>query len=174
MRGLSAGIVVLNQDRYDPAGLVVEVYDNPESAPRIERVLAVEALAARSRIIFPIVGASDRRDDRLKVVEQPTAAALGEVQVRPGVEDDPAAIGIGSALLIALHGCHDTRGCRQRRRGRRQRRIAPPTADETLCLEISREGWIHLPDTSLDRLIYSQEEIQRRGQRRNPDRSSRI
>jgi hypothetical protein len=43
------GIVVLDQDRYDPAGLVVEVYDNPQPALRIEGVLAVEARAVRPR-----------------------------------------------------------------------------------------------------------------------------
>src|SRR6202020_751162 len=59
-----------------PAGLVVEVYDNPQPAPRIERVLAVGALSSRSRIVFPIVGPLDPCEERLGGVEQPVAATL--------------------------------------------------------------------------------------------------
>jgi predicted RNase H-like nuclease len=32
------------------------------------------------------------------------------------------------------------------------RTVVPPADDETLRLRISREGWIHLPDTSLQQL----------------------
>lgn len=33
------------------------------------------------------------------------------------------------------------------------RTVVPPADDETLRLRISREGWIHLPDTSLQQLV---------------------
>ncbi len=90
----------------------------------------VEALAAWSWIVFPMVGPRDRLEDRLDVVEQPVAAALGEVQVRAGVEYDPPTVGVNSVLFVTLHGCHDTGAC-----GRRMRGAYAPTRATILGLE---------------------------------------
>jgi hypothetical protein len=49
-------IVVLDQDRHDPAGDIVEVYDNPHPSLRFKRVLAVEPLASRPWIVLAVVG----------------------------------------------------------------------------------------------------------------------
>jgi len=76
---VSTGIVILDEDGHDPARLVVEVYDNPQPAPRIERVLAVEALTAWPRIVFMMVRSFDGSEDRLDVVEQPVSVAASEV-----------------------------------------------------------------------------------------------
>ena len=76
---LAVGVVVLGQDGDDPTGDIIEVYDNPQPPSRRERVLAVEALASRPWIVVAEVGACDGREDRLDMIEQPRAAALGQV-----------------------------------------------------------------------------------------------
>jgi hypothetical protein len=87
-------IVVLNQGRDDPAGIFVEVYDHPQPASRSECILAVEALAARPRVLFVAVRSLHRDQDLLDMVEQPTTAAFGEMEMGTGVKDDGAPIGI--------------------------------------------------------------------------------
>ena len=78
---------------------MVEVYDHPQPAPRIERILLVEALAARARVVRAVVGKRNRREDQVDVLEQPAAATLEEVQPRARVEDDLAAVG---SVVLAL------------------------------------------------------------------------
>lgn len=107
----------MDQDGHDPGWLIVEVYDDPQPAPRLEWVLSVESLAARSRIVFAIVRPRDRREDRIEMVQQPVAAAQGEVQMRASIEYDPSALWVDGALLVILHGCHDTTGWRRRDAG---------------------------------------------------------
>lgn len=96
-------IVVLNQDGDNPAWDIIAVYDNPHPPSRCESVLAIEALASRPRVIFAVVRACNRREDRLDVIEQPRAATLSKVQVRAGVEHDPPAIWIDDTPLVILH-----------------------------------------------------------------------
>jgi len=86
-----------------PQGLTFHPYDNPQPAPGIERVLAVEALSARSRVVFVVVGSFDCRQDRVYVVEQPASPATGEVQVRAGIEYDLSTMRVYGSLLVALH-----------------------------------------------------------------------
>jgi hypothetical protein len=62
-------VVVLDENRHDPAGDMVEVYDNPHPSLRFERVLAVETLTSWLWIIFSEVGLCNGREDRLDVIE---------------------------------------------------------------------------------------------------------
>jgi hypothetical protein len=66
-----SGIVVLDKDRHDPAGDIVEVYDNPHPSFGFECVLAIEALAPWPWIVFSEVGPCNGRENRLDVIEQP-------------------------------------------------------------------------------------------------------
>jgi hypothetical protein len=105
---LGSGVVVLDENRHDPAADIVEVYDNSHPAPRFKRVLAIEALASWTWIILAVVGLRDCREDCLQVVEQPRASPFGEVQVRACIEDDSPTIWGGSCLRCAVEtstGC---------------------------------------------------------------------
>ncbi len=127
--GLSARIVVLGRTVPIHPGSLLKSTTTCSQAYRV-RDWRVEALAAWSWIVFPMVGPRDRLEDRLDVVEQPVAAALGEVQVRAGVEYDPPTVGVNSVLFVTLHGCHDTGAC-----GRRMRGAYAPTRATILGLE---------------------------------------
>jgi hypothetical protein len=59
----------LDEDRYDPAGLFAEVYDDSQPATGVE-VLAREALPVRPRIQLMDVWPVDRREDRVNVVQE--------------------------------------------------------------------------------------------------------
>jgi hypothetical protein len=88
---LLSRVVVLHEDRDDPCGNVVEVYDHAQPATGIEQVLPVEALTARARVLFVVVGNRDGRKDEVEVLQQP-AALSGKMEVRAGVEDDFTAV----------------------------------------------------------------------------------
>jgi hypothetical protein len=66
---VGSGIVVLNQDGDYPAGDIIAVYDHAHPAAGCEGVLAVEALASCAWIVLAVVGACDRGEDRVDVIE---------------------------------------------------------------------------------------------------------
>jgi hypothetical protein len=103
-----SGIVVLDEDCHDPAGDIVEVYDNPHPPLRFECVLAVETLASRTLIVLPVVGLCDGRVDRIDVGRAATSGDLGEVQIGTGIEHDTTAFRVYNGLFLALHHRPDT------------------------------------------------------------------
>jgi hypothetical protein len=78
---LSAPWIVALDDRgYDPSGLLIEIDDDAHPATLIQ-VLFVEALAVWPWIEFPMVGVTDRCEDRGDVSEQLVPAAVFEMEV---------------------------------------------------------------------------------------------
>jgi hypothetical protein len=70
---LLSRVVVLDKDRDDPCGNVVEVYDHAQPATGIEEVLPVEALTPRAWVFLVMVGNRDGRKDEVEVLQQPAA-----------------------------------------------------------------------------------------------------
>jgi hypothetical protein len=89
---------MLDGGGYDPTGFLVEVYDDSQPAAWIQ-VLTKEALPSGSRIVLMRVGSIHGGEDYVDVVQQ-DRVTLGEVQVRTGIEDDPATFGV---LCFAEH-----------------------------------------------------------------------
>jgi hypothetical protein len=115
----SSRVVVLYEHGHDPSRNVVEVYDDPPPATWVEQVLPVEALAAGARVVLAMVGERHGREDQVDVLEQPTAAALKEVQPRARVEDNLPAIGIcRPRSLLVLWFAHRARRALTRPAGR--------------------------------------------------------
>jgi hypothetical protein len=72
--------VFLIERRYDPSGLVIEVYDYPEPSPGGREVGAVVAFSAWDRVVGAVIGTLDRAEDDIDMVEK-ASATLGEVEV---------------------------------------------------------------------------------------------
>jgi len=84
---------VLDGSGDNPGGIVIEVYDHPEPPLQID-VLPVEALPSWIGIVRSVVGTSHRFHDHVDVVEKPRTA-LGEMEMRAGIEDNRATVWIG-------------------------------------------------------------------------------
>jgi hypothetical protein len=67
---LAPWIGVLYDCGHDPSGILTIVYDDPQPTARLD-VLAIEALAAWSRVQGTMVGTSNGSNDDVYVVEQP-------------------------------------------------------------------------------------------------------
>jgi hypothetical protein len=106
---LLSRVVVLNEDRDDPCGNVVEVYDHAQPATRIEKVLPVEALTSRARVFLVVVGNCDGRKYELEMLRQPVTLSPSKVEMRAGIEDDFAPVRIRRASDGRLgHGASET------------------------------------------------------------------
>jgi hypothetical protein len=86
---------------YDPGGICREVYDHTQPATGFD-MLAIEALAARDGIKRVCIGASDRADDHVDVVEKPRPAA-GQMETGARVEHDQPPIGISGLGMLKIH-----------------------------------------------------------------------
>lgn len=104
-----------------PAGRVMVTCPSRSSSQRtLVRVMPTTRPAPSYSMLWPsgvddaVVGSCSRRENRLEVIEQPRTAPLSEVQMRASIEHNPPTVGVDNALLLVLHGRHDTRGWRQR------------------------------------------------------------
>jgi hypothetical protein len=93
----------LYECRYDPARLVVEVYDNTHPTLAIQQMSRVEPLASRSGVVLAEVGQADRRKHRIDVIQQPGAVPFGEMPVRSLVETDVSSIRINGVAALKVH-----------------------------------------------------------------------
>lgn len=89
--------------RYDPAGLVIEVYDNTHPVFAIQQMSRVEPLAPRSGVELAEVRQADRRKHRIDVIQQPGAVPFGKMPVRSLVETDGSSIRINGVMALKVH-----------------------------------------------------------------------
>jgi hypothetical protein len=82
----------LDQGGHDPGRLVIEVYDDPQPAPRVD-VAAVEVLSARKWNVRAMIGMSDSPEDEIDLVHD---TELGEAadDLAAAVEREDEASGL--------------------------------------------------------------------------------
>lgn len=68
-------------------------------------MLTVEPLAPRPWIVFAMIGSGNRCENRLDAIEQPRFGALGEVQMRAGIEHHTPPARVADTMLLDLRHC---------------------------------------------------------------------
>ncbi len=91
----------MDQGGHDPGWLIVEVYDDSQPASRVE-IATVEVLAARYRIVQPVIWLRDGLEDHVRLIHE-VWPAKREVESSAVVKHDQSAVGVCCGGVVLSH-----------------------------------------------------------------------